>query len=114
MLFEAGAAGASRPKSLYPSRLSPKVYALRTKIDPPLESKIGYNMGMETKDIWGTPRTDNPAIIEWSVSTKRGMATLQLVSTMEHFRIVRKGIIQDAYYPTNHYSLDRMLCILRA
>ena len=46
MLFEAGAAGASRPKSLYPSRLSPKVYALRTKIDPPLESKIGYNMGM--------------------------------------------------------------------
>jgi hypothetical protein len=68
----------------------------------------------QEKDIWGTPRTDNPAIIEWNVSTKRGMATLQLVTTMEHFRIVRNGIIQDGYWPSNHYSLDRMLRILRS
>ena len=70
---------------------------------------------METKkDIWGTPREDNPAIIEWNVNTKRGEATLQLVTSFDHFRIVRKGIIQDAYYPTKHYSLDRMLRILRS
>ena len=68
----------------------------------------------QEKDIWGTPRTDNRNIVEWNVSTRRGMATLQLVTTMEHFRIVRKGIIQDGYYPTNFYSLDRMLRILRA
>ena len=68
----------------------------------------------QEKDIWGTPRTDNRDIVEWNVSTRRGMATLQLVTTMEHFRIVRKGIIQDGYYPTNFYSLDRMLRILRA
>jgi hypothetical protein len=70
---------------------------------------------METKkDIWGTPRSDNPTIIEWDVNTKRGVATLQLVTTMEHFRIVRNGIIQDGYWPSNHYSLDRMLRILRS
>lgn len=68
----------------------------------------------QEKDIWGTARADNPAIIEWNVSTKRGMATLQLVTTYNHFRIVRKGIIEDAYYPTKHYSLDRMLRILRS
>ena len=68
----------------------------------------------QEKDIWGTARADNPAIIEWNVSTKRGVATLQLVTTFNHFRIVRKGIIQDAYYPTKHYSLDRMLRILRS
>jgi hypothetical protein len=68
----------------------------------------------QEKDIWGTPRADNPAIIEWNVSTKRGVATLQLVTTMEHFRIVRNGIIQDGYWPSNHYSLDRMLRILRS
>ena len=68
----------------------------------------------QEKDIWGTARADNPAIIEWNVSTKRGVATLQLVTTYNHFRIVRKGIIQDAYYPTKHYSLDRMLRILRS
>ena len=68
----------------------------------------------QEKDIWGTARADNPAIIEWNVSTKRGVATLQLVTTYNHFRIVRKGIIEDAYYPTKHYSLDRMLRILRS
>ena len=71
-------------------------------------------MHQDQKDIWGTPRTDNPAIIEWNVSTKRGVATLQLVTSMEHFRIFRSGIIQDGYYPSNFYSLDRMLRILRA
>ena len=53
MPFGAGAAGASRPKSLYPRHLQPKVYAPRTDAVFDTASKGGYNVGMTTKDLIG-------------------------------------------------------------
>ena len=50
MPFGAGAAGASRPKSLYPSRLRPKVYAPRTDAVFDKPSKVGYNGVMKKDD----------------------------------------------------------------
>lgn len=64
---------------------------------------------METKDIWGTPNKRNPYIIEWVVNGKK----LQLITSFNHYRIVNTdGFIDDAYYPTEWYSLDRMIKIL--
>lgn len=58
----------------------------------------------------GTPREDNPNIIEWHAQNGSG-DILQLVrnSTCTSYRFVRKGIIQDGYWPAPKFSLWSML-----
>jgi hypothetical protein len=65
----------------------------------------------------GTPREDNPNIIEWYAHGLRGVAVgevLQLVylPSGTHYRFVRKGIIQDGYWPASKFSLAYMLDLL--
>ena len=50
MLFEAGAAGASRPKSIHHKHLRAKVSALRTDVGFDYASKGGYNEHMKKDD----------------------------------------------------------------
>ena len=59
----------------------------------------------------GTPREDNENIVEWFADNGD---TLQLVylSSGTHYRIVRKGIIQDGYWPASKFSLASMLDLL--
>ena len=61
----------------------------------------------------GTPRKDNENIVEWFADNGSG-DTLQLVylPTSTHYRFVRKGIVQDTYWPARKFSLWSMLDLL--
>ena len=62
----------------------------------------------------GTPREDNPNIVEWFADNGSG-DILQLVyrSTSTSYRFVRKGIVEDGcYYPARKFSLWSMLDLL--
>jgi len=58
----------------------------------------------------GTPRKNDENIVEWFADNGSG-DILQLVylPSCTHYRFVRKGIIQDGYWPAAKYSLWSML-----
>lgn len=56
----------------------------------------------------GTPREDNENIIEW-FADNGDILQLVYLPTTTHYRFVRKGIIQDGYWPASKFSLWSML-----
>ena len=63
----------------------------------------------KTKALNGTPNPQNPLITEWT----SGEWKLQLITNAWYYQFTHNGIVQEAYYPTDRYSLEDMLDLLQ-
>ena len=73
---------------------------------------VCYNRGMKQEKLpQGTPREDNENIVEWFADNGKILQLVYLPSGT-HYRFVRKGIIQDGYWPASKFSLASMLDLL--
>ena len=59
----------------------------------------------------GTPREDNPNIVEWFADNGKVLQLVYLPSGT-HYRFVRNGIIQEGYWTASKVSLASMLDLL--
>jgi len=61
----------------------------------------------------GTPRIDNPTILEWHAENGSGDILQKFtLSHCTYYRFVRNGIVQDGYWHASKWSLWSMLDLL--
>ena len=98
------------PKFIYSKHLGPKVFEVHACIG----LIPGYNTRMKNEKLpQGTPRTDNPNIIEWFGPGRMVLQLVKLGSNSSHYRFYQRGCgLDSGYYDTKRWSLEEMLDIL--
>ena len=79
-------------------------------------ARVWYNTHMNEKKntLKGTPRTDNPNILEWFGPKGKVLQLVKLASGSSHYRFhyPQGDPFGPSYYSTKRYSLRHMLAIL--